>query len=108
MRACWTWNQDRRRQRATASRIGRSAAEIVSGVACRPRMGSLRGGPAFSIAAAPNVLQDFVAGPLGRRPNIGDGAVVPEGSADHVVAAAQRRHTGAEKIAGGGADEAVG
>src|SRR5215475_13744468 len=73
IRACWTWNQDRRRQRATASRIGRSAAEIVSGVACRPRMGSLRGGPAFSIAAAPNVLQDFVAGPLALRDGHVDG-----------------------------------
>src|SRR3954466_6226844 len=37
MRACWTWNQQRRRWRATASRIGMSASASFRGRGLRPR-----------------------------------------------------------------------
>src|SRR5262245_20805428 len=64
IRACWTWNQAKRRLPAMNSKIGASALERVSGRGFRPRISKPRLGAILNITDDPNLLHDFVAASL--------------------------------------------
>jgi hypothetical protein len=59
IRACGTWNHAKRRSWATNSKMGRSAAEMVSGRGLRPRMRMPPTGATLNITDDPNLLHDL-------------------------------------------------